>query len=176
MLVYFPRPTAVNEDAKKAMTGKTVDFDQKKCVFEPHVLGLMVGETVTLKSSDPVNHNVNVKLKAVDLQSDDRPARSQQNYPAYRSRTHPGPGRLRYSPLDESLVDGAGQSVYRRHRRKGNFEIKNVPAGARRSSSGRNRQRRRFRDRTSGEEVTIKADDTTVKEFKIDSSKLLPPS
>ena len=68
VLVYFPKPTAVNEDAKKAQAGKAVDFDQKKCIFEPHVLGLMIGETVTLKSSDPVNHNVNVKLKAIHLQ------------------------------------------------------------------------------------------------------------
>ena len=40
VLVYLPRPTAVNEDAKKAMAGRKVDFDQKGCVFEPHVLGL----------------------------------------------------------------------------------------------------------------------------------------
>ena len=39
VLVYFPRPSAVNEDAKKALTGKMVMFDQKKCIFEPHVLG-----------------------------------------------------------------------------------------------------------------------------------------
>ena len=55
-----------------AAAAKTVEFDQKNCVFEPHVLGLMAGETVTLKSSDPMNHNVNVKLKNSDVQPDDR--------------------------------------------------------------------------------------------------------
>ena len=62
-LVYLPKPTAVNEDAKKAAASAKIEFDQKGCVFEPHVLGLMAGVPVTLKSSDPTNHNVNVKLK-----------------------------------------------------------------------------------------------------------------
>ena len=56
----------------------------------------------------------------------------------------------------------------------GNFEIKNVPAGTQKvvvwqeavKGSG-------FVTAPSGEEVTIKANDTTVKEFKIDASKLL---
>ena len=88
VLVYFPRPTAVNEDAKKALAAKSVTFDQKKCVFEPHVLGMMVGETVTLKSSDPVNHNVNVKLKTVALQSTLSSLSQPQNYLARRLRAH----------------------------------------------------------------------------------------
>ena len=58
---------------------------------------------------------------------------------------------------------------------KGNFEIKNVPSGAQKvvvwqefvKGGG-------FVTAPSGEEVSIKADDTTVKEFKIDASKLLP--
>ena len=69
VLVYLPRPTAVNEDAKKAASGATVIFDQKNCTFEPHVLGLMAGVPVELKSSDPLSHNINVKLKNSHVQS-----------------------------------------------------------------------------------------------------------
>ena len=38
-------------------------FDQNKWIFEPHVLGILNGSAITLKSSDPVNHNINAKLK-----------------------------------------------------------------------------------------------------------------
>ena len=54
---------AVNDDAKKAAAAAKVVFDQKNCVFEPHVLAVMAGTPLTLKSSDPANHNINVKLK-----------------------------------------------------------------------------------------------------------------
>ena len=69
MLIYIPKPTAVNEDAKKAAAAAKPTFDQKGCVFEPHVFGTMAGVPVALKSSDPAGHNVNIKLKASPLNS-----------------------------------------------------------------------------------------------------------
>ena len=66
-LVYLPKPTAVNPDAKSAAAAAKPMFDQKGCVFEPHVLGLTAGVPVTLKSSDSASHNVNIKLKASSL-------------------------------------------------------------------------------------------------------------
>jgi plastocyanin len=174
VLVYFPRPTAVNEDAKKAVTGKTVTFDQKKCVFEPHVLGLMVGETVTLKSSDPVNHNVNVKLKQSTFNQTIAGGQSQV-YPIAGAERTPGQVVCDIHPWMSAwwmVLDNPYIAVTDE---KGNFEIKNVPAGAQKvvvwqefvKGGG-------FLTAPSGEEISIKADDATVKEFKIDSSKLLP--
>ncbi len=173
VLVYLPRPTAVNEDAKKAMAGKSVTFDQKKCVFEPHVLGMMVGETVTLKSSDPVNHNVNVKLKQSTFNQTIAGGQS-QTYPLTGAERTPGPVVCDIHPwmsawwmvLDNPYITVTDD--------KGNFEIKNVPAGTQKvvvwqeavKSGG-------FVTAPSGEDVTIKAGDTTVKEFKIESGKLL---
>ena len=129
VLVYFPRPTAVNEDAKKALAGKTVTFDQKKCIFEPHVLGMMVGETVTLKSSDPVNHNVNVKLKQSTFNQTIAGGQS-QSFPLAGAERTPGQVVCDIHPwmsawwmvLDNPYITVTDE--------KGNFEIKNVPAGA----------------------------------------------
>ena len=63
VLVYIPKPTSVSDEAKKAYAATPILFDQEKCVFVPHVLGIMAGTPVTLKSSDPVNHNINARLK-----------------------------------------------------------------------------------------------------------------
>jgi plastocyanin len=173
VLVYFPRPTAVNEDAKKAMTGKDVTFDQKKCVFEPHVLGMMFGEIVTLKSSDPVNHNVNVKLKQTQF-NNIVTAVKPQSFPLGGTERTPGAIICDIHPWMSAwwmVIDNPYITVTDE---KGNFEIKNVPAGAQKvvvwqeSVKGGG-----FVTAPSGEEVTIKANDTTVKEFKIDASKLL---
>lgn len=172
-LVYLPRPTGVNDDVKKAMAGKSVTFDQKKCVFEPHVLGMMVGETVTLKSSDPVNHNVNVKLKQSMFNQTIAGGQS-QTYPLTGAERTPGPVVCDIHPwmsawwmvLDNPYITVTDD--------KGNFELKNVPAGSQKvvvwqeavKSGG-------FVTAPSGEDVSIKAGDTTVKEFKIEPGKLL---
>ena len=66
VLVYLPRPTAVNEDAKNAAAAAKPVFDQKACVFEPHVVAVMAGTPLTIKSSDPVNHNVNMQAQDLD--------------------------------------------------------------------------------------------------------------
>jgi plastocyanin len=176
VLVYFPRPTAVNEDAKKGFVGKAVVFDQKKCIFEPHVMGLMVGETVTLKSSDPVNHNVNVKLKQSSFNQTIAGGQS-QNYPLAGAERTPGQVVCDIHPWMSAwwmVLDNPYIAVTDE---KGNFEIKNVPSGAQKvvvwQESVKNGG---FVTAPSGEEVSIKPNDTTVKEFKIDSSKLLPAS
>ena len=38
-----PSPTAINDEAKSAASQVEVVFDQKNCIFEPHVLGVMNG-------------------------------------------------------------------------------------------------------------------------------------
>jgi plastocyanin len=176
VLVYFPRPSAVNEDAKKALAAKSVTFDQKKCVFEPHVMGLMVGETVTLKSSDPVNHNVNVKLKQSQF-NNIVVASQPQSFPLAGSERTPGAIICDIHPWMSAwwmVIDNPYITVTDE---KGNFEIKDVPAGAQKvvvwqeSVSGGG-----FVTAPSGEEISIKPGDATVKEFKIDSSRLLPAS
>jgi plastocyanin len=35
-----------------------VKLDQKGCVYNPHVLGVMVGQDIEISNSDPTNHNI----------------------------------------------------------------------------------------------------------------------
>ncbi len=36
----------------------SVELDQKGCMYEPHVIGVMTGQNVEIKNSDPTNHNI----------------------------------------------------------------------------------------------------------------------
>jgi plastocyanin len=38
--------------------GEIVTIDQKSCRFDPHVLGVRVGQTLRITNSDPVTHNI----------------------------------------------------------------------------------------------------------------------
>jgi plastocyanin len=50
---------------KKGLEGKefkppatTVQLDQIGCLYTPHVVGIMVGQPLNIRNSDPMNHNV----------------------------------------------------------------------------------------------------------------------
>ena len=175
-LVYLPRPTAVNDDAKKSMAGRKVEFDQKGCVFEPHVLGLMAGVPITLKSSDPANHNVNVKLKNSTFNQTVAGGASFPFTPSAPERT-PGQVVCDIHPWMTSWWMVLDNPYFAVTDDKGNFEIKNVPAGTQKvvvwqeavSKGG-------FVTPPSGEDINIKPGDATVKDFTIDPTKLLPGS
>jgi plastocyanin len=62
-IVYIPKPTAVNPEAESAARAEPVVFDQEHCVFEPHVLGVMQGNKVIIKSADKAGHNVHTQLR-----------------------------------------------------------------------------------------------------------------
>ncbi|MBI3895061.1 MAG: carboxypeptidase regulatory-like domain-containing protein [Acidobacteria bacterium] len=40
------------------MSSQEVVLDQDGCIYHPHVLGLMVGQKLRIKNSDPTNHNI----------------------------------------------------------------------------------------------------------------------
>lgn len=41
-----------------------VELDQKGCMYEPHVLGVMAGQPISIKNSDPTNHNIHPMAQA----------------------------------------------------------------------------------------------------------------
>src|SRR5262249_46734181 len=63
-LVYIPKPIGKpNPKAESSVQSGQIVFDQEKCTFIPHVLATMAGVKVDLKNSDPVNHNINSRLR-----------------------------------------------------------------------------------------------------------------
>ncbi len=117
VFVYLQRPTAVNEEAKKAALAEKGEFDQKNCTYIPHALGVIAGETVVLKSSDPTNHNVNFQLKNLSLNPLIAPGKTMDVTPDSPERAA-GARELLDPPLDEGLLAGAGSSLFRGHGRE----------------------------------------------------------
>jgi plastocyanin len=171
VLVYLSKPTAVNDEAKAGASKAQVEFDQKNCVFEPHVLGVMTGAEIELKSSDPVNHNVNARLKNTPFNSILAPGSTTPFKPALSERT-PAPVTCDIHPWMQAWWLVLDHPYFTVTDDKGNFELKNVPAGTQKvvvwqEAAG-------FVSPTSGEDVTIKANDATTKSFTVDPSKVKP--
>jgi plastocyanin len=173
VLVYIPKPTSVNDDAKKAAVSTPAVFDQKNCVFEPHVLGLMAGTPVMLKSSDSTNHNVNVKLKVSAFNQTISPGGTAEFKTQGPERT-PGQVVCDIHPwmtawwmvLDNPYIAVTDAS--------GNYEIKNVPAGTQKVVVWQ--EAVGFVTPSSGQEVTIKPNDANAADFTIDPAKVRPES
>jgi plastocyanin len=173
VLVYIPRPTSVNEDAKKAAIATPIVFDQKNCVFEPHVLGLMAGTPVTLKSSDSTNHNVNVKLKVSPFNSTISPGGSTEFKTQGPERT-PGQVVCDIHPWMTSwwmVLDNPYIAVTDAN---GNYEIKNVPAGSQKVVVWQ--EAFGYVTPSSGQEVSIKPNEPNVADFTLDPAKERPES
>jgi plastocyanin len=45
-------------DAKYAPPSESVVIDQEGCLYKPRVVGVMAGQTIDIKNSDPVLHNI----------------------------------------------------------------------------------------------------------------------
>jgi hypothetical protein len=58
--VFLVKPKGTNPEAVKELTARNakVVLDQKNCDFIPHAQALHQDQTLVIKSSDPVNHNV----------------------------------------------------------------------------------------------------------------------
>lgn len=170
VLVYLTKPTKVSDEAKAAASKADVVFDQKACVFEPHVLAVMAGSKITLKSSDPVNHNVNARFKANSQFNSLLASGQAMPYsPASAERTPTQvvcdvhPWMLAYW----MVLDHPYFAVTDEH---GNFEIKNVPAGAQNVVVWQ--ESAQFVTPSSGEPIAIAVDTPTTKSWTIDPSKV----
>jgi plastocyanin len=171
VFVYVQRPTAVNEDARKVAATLKPAFDQKGCVFIPHALAVMVGQTVEVKSSDATSHNVNFGLKALQSNESLAPGGSKEIKPDSPERS-PGLVSCSIHPWMTAYWMVLDHPYFAVTDEKGNFEIKNVPAGTQKvvvwqEAAG-------YVTPGSGEDVNIAGNGETTKDFTI--SKIKPES
>jgi plastocyanin len=172
VLVYIPKPTAVNPEAKEAAAKAEVVFDQKNCVFEPHVLAVMNGAKILLKNSDPRNHNVNSKLKNNGTNPNVPPS-SELPFPTQGAERTPGEVVCDIHNWMKAYWMVTDSPYFAVTDEKGNFEIKNVPAGTQKvvvwqeavTGGG-------FVTASSGQAVNIAPNGTGTLDLKIASGKV----
>jgi len=173
VLVYLSHPTAVHPDAQQAASASTVLFDQKKCTFQPHVLAVMAGVPIDLRSSDPKPHNVNVKLRNSTFNQSITGGQTIRFKPAAPERM-PGPVVCDIHPWMSSWWMVLDHPYFAVTNQKGEFEIKNVPAGVQKVVVWQ--EAVGFVSAPSGDEVTIKAGEPTIRDVTIDPAKVRPGS
>ncbi|HEV3164488.1 MAG TPA: hypothetical protein VGZ22_10720 [Isosphaeraceae bacterium] len=171
--VYIPKPTATNPEAKSNAESATHEFDQKNCTFVPHALATIKGAKITLKSSDPINHNINAKLRSNATFNSVLTANQVVTYDPTAPERAPVEVVCDIHNWMKAYWLILDSPYYAVTDEKGNFEIKNVPAGSQKLVVWQ--EATAYVTPSSGEAITVKANDTTaVPDIKIEPAKVRP--
>jgi hypothetical protein len=125
--IYARNAKRVHESAQPS--DEQIEFDQKNCVFEPHVLGVMVNQPVLLKNSDPppVGHNTNIGGKAKFNQT--IPPGEAVPWAAKREEAMPVSVRCTIHSWMVAYMLPRTNGYFAVTTADGSFEIPNLPAG-----------------------------------------------
>ena len=124
VVVYLRDASRIHESA--AAKKDTVEFDQKECKFLTHVVGVTVGETVSIKNSDPIGHNTNIVGTGFNPTV---PAGGAVPYPVQKEVSVPNQVKCGIHPWMTAYMLQRKNGYYAVTDANGNFEIPNVPAG-----------------------------------------------
>lgn len=170
-LVYIPKPTSVNPAAVEAAKTAKVVFDQKNCVFVPHVIGFMKGQTIDIVSSDPVGHNVNAKMRANGASNNLLGPGQKTTFTPKAGEGRPSEVTCDIHPWMKAYWLILDNPYFAVTDENGNFEIKNAPAGTQKVVVWQ--EAVQFVTPPAGSDVTIPKDGVTENlEFKVDAAKV----
>lgn len=169
VLVYIPKPTAVNPDAVKSMQAAKVVFDQKNCVFKPHVVGFMKGQTIDIVSSDPVGHNVNAKMRANGASNNLLSPGQKTTFSPKAAEGRPSEVTCDIHPWMKAYWLILDNPYFAVTNEKGEFEIKLAPAGTQKVVVWQ--ESVQFVTPAVGQDVNIAKDGVTETNFQVSAAK-----
>jgi hypothetical protein len=129
-IVYLVNPKGVSPDAASALlkASPTVVIDQKNCEFLPFATALHQDQTVIFKSSDPVNHNVNL-TPFTNTPFNTILAANGQTTKKLVAERRPIPMKCDIHPWMKGYLMVFDHPYFAVTGPDGSFELKDVPAG-----------------------------------------------
>lgn len=105
---------------------KKIDFDQKQCIFLSHVLTMRSTQTLNVLNSDPVGHNT--KIDPFNYNAIITPG-GNDDKAAVKPLKEPAPVSCSIHPWMAAYIMATPHPYIAVTDEKGEFELKNVPAG-----------------------------------------------
>lgn len=124
-VVVFLRDASRVNDLAKPKTDP-VEFDQKHCVFQTHVVALTVGQSLDIKNSDPTGHNTNILGSGFNQLI---PAGGSIAYKVQKESQMPNKVTCSIHPWMTAYMLPRKNGYFAVTDADGKFEIANVPAG-----------------------------------------------
>jgi hypothetical protein len=108
-----------------------VVIDQKGCRYMPHVVGTMVGQSISLTNSDPTMHNIHMLPAVGGNQTVDisQPPNGGTESRVFSQPELMMPVRCNNHPWMQAFISVVGNPFYAVSDGEGHFEIKGLPTG-----------------------------------------------
>jgi plastocyanin len=129
IVVYVGKASRVNQEAIDTALAESALFDQQGCAFLTHVLPVVVGQTVTLKNSDPVPHNTNISPQGGRPVNPLIPGGGETQHAFARPQSSPFAVTCSVHPWMKGYMFARKDTYVAVSAADGTFEIANLPAG-----------------------------------------------
>jgi hypothetical protein len=106
-----------------------VTLDQVGCMYQPHVVALMVGQPLAMKNSDGTNHNIHPTPTANDEWNESQPPGSADRQQAFPKPELMIPVKCNIHPWMRAYVNVVAHPFFAVTGDDGTFTIKGLPPG-----------------------------------------------
>lgn len=104
-------------------------LDQQGCTYRPHVQGIMVGQTLEISNSDPVNHNVHAESRTNAAWNESEPPRAETRLKRFQEQEVLIPVSCSVHPWMRSYVGVVAHPFFAVTAEDGSFRLHGVPPG-----------------------------------------------
>jgi plastocyanin len=106
-----------------------VVLDQQGCWYHPRVFGIMVGQKLEIRNSDPLLHNVHATPKKNKPFNIGQPVKGMKSYHTFNTPEIMVPFKCDVHPWMSAYAGVLDHPFFSVSNDKGEFEIKNLPPG-----------------------------------------------
>lgn len=108
---------------------ETVSLDQKGCLYSPHVVALMAGQTLSVKNSDKTTHNIHPVPKNNREWNKSQPPSAGNLEESFAREEVSIPVKCNVHPWMKSYIAVFKHPYFQVTGANGGFDLKNVPPG-----------------------------------------------
>ncbi len=117
------------QEAKWNPPAEAVELHQNGCAYEPHVLGLMVGQTLEVLNSDTVNHNIHAEATVNESWNMNEPPRAENRFQRFAKQEVMVPISCGVHPWMRAYLGVIAHPFFAVTGDDGSFSLKRVPPG-----------------------------------------------
>ena len=106
-----------------------ITLDQNGCMYKPHVVGVMAGQQIAIKNSDPTNHNIHPQPQTNQEWNESQPPGSESKMKSFARQEVMIPVKCNIHPWMRSYIGVVGHPFFAVTGDDGTFTIKGLPPG-----------------------------------------------